>query len=50
MSASWDQDDVFATLTGVFDVNAKLAEIAHDVEAIRRLMEDDEGEETPEDS
>ena len=50
MSAAWDQDDVFATLRGVFDVNVKLTDIARDVETIRRLLDDDEVEEAPEDS
>ena len=51
MSAAWEQEDVFATLRGVFDVNVKLAEIALDVDAIRRVMEDgDEEEDAPEDS
>ena len=35
---------------GVFDLNVKLSDIARDVEAIKRLLEDDEEEEGPEDS
>jgi hypothetical protein len=45
MSAAWEQEDVLATLKGVFDVNAKLADIAQDVDAIRRMMEDGDEEE-----
>jgi hypothetical protein len=35
-------------LAGMFDLNAKLATIREDILAIRRLLEDDEGEEEAE--
>jgi hypothetical protein len=40
--------DVDAALAGMFDLNAKLATIREDILAIRRLLEDDEGEEEAE--
>jgi len=41
-----EEQDVTAIITGLFDLNAKLAEITRDVSAIRNwLVEDDEEEE-----
>jgi hypothetical protein len=50
VSAAWDPEDVSATLKGLFDLRLELSGIRHDVEAIRRLLEDDEEEDAPEDS
>jgi hypothetical protein len=42
-----DPDDTTAILHGVFELNAKLAEVAKDVNDIRDwLVDDDEEEET----
>jgi hypothetical protein len=47
---AWESEDVLAILRGVFDVNVKLDTISRDVAAIRRLADEDDGEEeTPED-
>ena len=50
MSAAWDSEDVSATLGGIFHLSAKLTDIANDVDATNRLLEDDDEEEAPEDS
>jgi hypothetical protein len=44
-----ERDDVTSIIGGVFDLNAKLAGIAQDVVAIRRLLENEDGEEEAED-
>jgi outer membrane murein-binding lipoprotein Lpp len=42
-----DPDDTTAIISGVFELNAKLAELAADVNVIRTwLVDDDEEEET----
>jgi len=46
---SFDERDVTGILSGVFHMNANLAEIAEDVWAIRLLLEDDDEEEEEED-
>jgi hypothetical protein len=44
----FDEDDVAAVLGGLFELNAKLADIGGDVQAIRILLENgDEEEEEP---
>ncbi len=43
-----DRDDVTALLSGVFDLNMKLATVSEDVHVIRQPMEDDDGEEEEE--
>jgi hypothetical protein len=43
-----DRDDVSALLSGIFDMNAKLAGVSEDVHRIRLLLEDDDGEEEEE--
>jgi hypothetical protein len=40
-----DPDDTTAILHGVFELNAKLAEVAKDVNDIRDLLVDDDEEE-----
>lgn len=40
-----DKDDVEAILTGLFDANVRLVDVAENVVAIRRLLEEDEQEE-----
>jgi outer membrane murein-binding lipoprotein Lpp len=41
----FEREDVTSIIGGVFDLNAKLARISEDVAAIRRLLEEDDGEE-----
>lgn len=45
MSAPFDDRDVGSILSGVFDINARLAEIRDEVRAIRWLLEDEDEEE-----
>jgi hypothetical protein len=40
-----DKHDVEAILTGLFDANVRLLDVAENVVAIRRLLEEDEQEE-----
>jgi hypothetical protein len=50
LPTAWESEDVLAILRGVFDLNAKLDTISRDVAAIRRLADEDDGEEeAPED-
>jgi hypothetical protein len=49
MADGVDSRDVHAVIAGIFDVNAKLEQIATDVDAIRRLLEDGDEEEEAED-
>lgn len=43
-----DRHDVTALLSGIFDLNTKLAQAADDVHAIRLLLEEEDGEEEEE--
>jgi len=43
-----DDRDVNAILSGIFDINAKLAEIRDDLQVIRWLLEDPDDEEEEE--
>lgn len=45
MEPGFDEQDVTAALVGIFEVNAKLADIGVDVQAIRMLMENGDEEE-----
>jgi hypothetical protein len=49
VATAWESEDVLAILFGVFDLNVKLDRISRDVAAIRRLADEDDGEEAPED-
>jgi hypothetical protein len=49
VDAAFDQSDVDSILSGVFHMNAHLADIAEDIHAIRLLLEDDDEEEEEED-
>jgi hypothetical protein len=44
----FDERDVDSILSGIFHLNANLAEIADDVQAIRLLLEDGDEEEEEE--
>jgi hypothetical protein len=48
MDSPADRDDVTAIMGGLFDVNAKLSEIAYDVRRIRRFLEDADDDEEEE--
>ena len=41
-------EDVDLLLAGIFDLNRRLERVMHDVYAIRRMLEDDDGEEEEE--
>jgi hypothetical protein len=43
-----DREDVVAIIGGLFDANSNLAQIADDVKAIRRLLEEENGREEEE--
>jgi hypothetical protein len=47
MGGAAEPDDVTTIISGVFDVNRRLGDIARDVRVIRELLENDE-EEDPE--
>jgi hypothetical protein len=40
-----ERDEVDMVITGIFDVNRRLGGISLDVRAIRRLLEENDGEE-----
>jgi hypothetical protein len=40
-----DRQDVSSIIGGLFEMNAKLADIAEDVSAIRAMLEEDDDEE-----
>lgn len=48
MDAAFDERDVDSILAGVFHMNARLADIAEDIHAIRLLLEDGDEEEEEE--
>jgi hypothetical protein len=39
------RDEVDMVITGIFDINRRLGDISLDVRAIRRLLEENDGEE-----
>ncbi|MGH3130919.1 MAG: hypothetical protein ACRDNX_08895 [Gaiellaceae bacterium] len=49
MDLPLDRHDVDAIHAGIFDLNAKLALVAQDIGAIRRLFEENDDEEEEED-
>jgi hypothetical protein len=48
VESAFDRRDVTAILSGVFYINGRLADIANDIHAIRRLLEDGDEEEEEE--
>ncbi len=48
MEPAFDDRDVTSILSGVFDINAKLAEIRDELQVISWLLEDDDEEEEEE--
>jgi hypothetical protein len=42
-----ERDDAEIVIAGIFDINSRLGAIALDVQAIRQLLEEDDGEQGP---
>jgi hypothetical protein len=45
LDADLERDDVDIVIARIFDINMRLGDIALDVRAIRRFLEEDDGEE-----
>jgi hypothetical protein len=48
VDAAFDERDVTSILSGLFDINGRLAEILDELRAIREVLEDDGEEEEEE--
>jgi hypothetical protein len=46
--AAWSPEDVTTIISGLFEINAKLGDISNQLEAIRLLLEEDDGREDEE--